>query len=87
MANLKSSKKDVRRTERRRERNSRAKAALRTVAKNFLKAIKAGKKDESKVILSQFSSLVDKAAKKNLLHKKKADRSKSRFTLKLANLK
>ena len=83
MANLKSSKKDIRRSERRRERNSAQKAAIRTFAKNILKSIKAGKKDEASKFLNEYSSLLDKAAKKKIIHKKSADRHKSRMALKV----
>jgi small subunit ribosomal protein S20 len=84
MANLKSSKKDIRRTAKRKERNSQQKATIRTVAKSLLKTIKLGKKEEAISLYKDFSSLVDRAAKKNLIHKKKADRSKSRVAIKIA---
>ena len=83
MANLRSTKKDIRRSEKRRERNSAEKAALRTFSKNILKSIKSGNKDEAKSLFSAYVSLVDKAAKKNLIHKKNANRKKSRMALKI----
>ncbi len=87
MANLKSTKKDIRRSERRREKNSQQRSAIRTFAKNVLKSVKAGKKDEAKAMLNTFSSLIDKAAKKKILHKKNADRHKSRLALKVNSIK
>ncbi len=84
MPNLKSSKKDVRRIKKRRERNSQQKSAIRTYAKNILKAIKANNKEEAQTLYNHFASLVDKAAKKNLIHKKNADRKKSRMSKKIA---
>ncbi|MCE9501008.1 MAG: 30S ribosomal protein S20 [Leptospira sp.] len=87
MANLKSSKKDVRRSEKRRIENSQRKTALRTFSKNIVKSIKAGKKEEALKLFSQFTSLLDKAAKKNIIHKKNADRNKSRFSAKINSLK
>ncbi len=86
MPNLKSSKKDVRRTKRRKERNSRQKSAIRTYAKNILKAIKANQKEEAQALYNTFASLVDKAAKKNIIHKKTANRNKSRISSKIAAL-
>lgn len=87
MANLRSSKKDIRRTERRKIRNSQKKTAIRTYAKNILKAVKSGKKDEAIQFYNEFASLIDKAAKSNILHKKNADRNKSRYSKKIASLK
>jgi small subunit ribosomal protein S20 len=86
MPNLKSSKKDVRRTKTRKERNSRQKSAIRTFAKNILKAVKANNKEEAQSLFNGFASLVDKAAKRNLIHKKTADRNKSRISSKIAGL-
>ncbi|MCX8000277.1 MAG: 30S ribosomal protein S20 [Leptospiraceae bacterium] len=86
MPNLKSSKKDVRRIKKRRERNAQQKSTIRTYAKNILKAIKANNKEEAQTLYNKFASLVDKAAKKNLIHKKNADRKKSRIAQKIATL-
>jgi small subunit ribosomal protein S20 len=86
MANLKSSKKDIRRSERRRVLNSQQKAAIRTFAKNVLKAVKANKKDEAQQNFNVFASLIDKAAKKKIIHKKNADRKKSRLALRISAL-
>lgn len=86
MPNLKSSKKDVRRTKTRKERNSRQKSAIRTFAKGIMKSIKANKKEEAETLFNSFASLVDKAAKRNLIHKKTADRNKSRMSSRIAAL-
>ena len=86
MANLKSSKKDVRRSERRKTENSQKKTALRTYSKNILKSIKAGKKEDAIKLFSQFVSLLDKAAKKNIIHKKNADRNKSRLSVRINSI-
>jgi len=87
MANLRSSKKDIRRSERRKERNSQQKSTIRTFAKNILKSIKAGNKEEAQTLFANYASLVDKAAKKNIIHKKNADRKKSRMALKIDAVK
>jgi small subunit ribosomal protein S20 len=87
LANLKSSKKDIRRSERRNERNSKQKSTIRTFAKGILKSVKAGKKDEAKLLFNSFASLIDKAAKKKILHKKNADRHKSRLAKRINTIK
>jgi small subunit ribosomal protein S20 len=87
MANLRSTKKDIRRSEKRRERNSQQKATIRTFAKNILKSIKAGNKEEASSLFNNYASLVDKAAKKNIIHKKNADRKKSRMAIRISSLK
>lgn len=87
MANLKSSKKDIRRAEKRRDRNSKQKSAIRTFAKSILKSIKSGKKEEAISLFNSYSSLIDKAAKKNIIHKKNASRHKSRLAKKIATSK
>jgi small subunit ribosomal protein S20 len=87
MANLKSSKKDIRRSERRREANAQKKSKLRTFAKNILKNIKEGKVDEAATLYVVYSSLLDKAAKTNLIHSRNADRKKSRMAILISKTK
>ncbi len=86
MANLKSSKKDIRRAEKRRIANSQKKSAIRTYAKSIQKSLKTGNKEEAIVFFQQYSSLLDKAAKKNIVHKKNASRRKSRMAKKINSL-
>lgn len=81
MANLKSSKKDIRRTLKRTEANSQKKSKIRTYAKNIVKSVKAGELDKLDGLYKDYSSLLDKAAKTNLIHAKNADRKKSRMAL------
>ena len=83
VANLRSSKKDIRKIAKRREQNSQKKAALRTYSKNIVKLIKEGKKEDAARVFQSFTALLDKAAKTNLIHKNKAGRTKSRFALKI----
>jgi len=87
MANLRSTKKDIRRSERRKERNSAQKTTMRTYAKNILKSLKSGNKEEATSLFNTYASLVDKAAKKNIIHKKNADRKKSRMAQKISSIK
>jgi small subunit ribosomal protein S20 len=81
LANLKSSKKDIRRTLKRTELNSQKKSRIRTFAKNIVKSIKAGEVEKIDGLYRDYSSLLDKAAKTNLIHAKNADRKKSRMAL------
>ncbi|EIE03089.1 MULTISPECIES: 30S ribosomal protein S20 [Leptospira] len=83
MANIKSSEKDIRRTKRRNAANSQNRNRLRTQAKKILKALQDGEKDSLKSLFSQYSSLLDKAAKTNLIHSRNADRKKSRMALRI----
>ncbi|MGE8720839.1 30S ribosomal protein S20 [Leptospira terpstrae] len=86
MANLKSSKKDIRRTARRKERNGEDRTELRTYARLLIKAIKAGDKTEALTVFSKLASKLDRAAKTKLIHKKNADRKKSRMALRINSI-
>lgn len=81
MANLKSSKKDIRRTEKRTLANAQKKSKIRTFAKNIIKSVKVGELDKADTFYRDYSSLLDKAAKTNLIHSRNADRKKSRMAL------
>jgi small subunit ribosomal protein S20 len=72
MANLKSSKKDIRRTKRRTFLNNGYRIDFDIKKKDFLK------NPDSKKIPKLFS-LLDKMSKKNIFHKNKAARLKSKF--------
>ncbi|EQA34950.1 ribosomal protein S20 [Leptospira inadai serovar Lyme str. 10] len=85
MANIKSSEKDIRRTKRRNAANSQNRNRLRTQAKKILKAIQDGEKEALKSLYKEYASLLDKAAKTNLIHSKNADRKKSRMALRINN--
>ncbi|MEM7184829.1 MAG: 30S ribosomal protein S20 [Spirochaetota bacterium] len=87
MANIKSSKKDIKKSAKRRELNAQKKSAIRTYAKNILKAVKAEKKEEANTLFVKYSSLLDKAAKISLVHKNNASRNKSRMAKKINALK
>jgi len=73
MANLKSSKKDIRRTNRRTERNLAVKSRLRTLRKKALGEASAEDK-------SAYASALDKAVKSGVVHKNKVDREKSKLS-------
>ncbi|EQA64455.1 30S ribosomal protein S20 [Leptospira alexanderi] len=83
MANIKSSEKDIRRTKRRNAANSQNRSRLRTQAKKVLKAIKEKDPKAAMALFIEYTSLLDKAAKTNLIHSKNADRKKSRMAKRL----
>lgn len=76
MANTKSALKRVRQTERRTERNRAAKSRIKTLRRKVGDAAGGGNADEVKKALSEFSSAVDKAAKRGTIHSNKADNLK-----------
>lgn len=84
MPNTKSAAKAQRNSGRKRLRNKSVKSALHTLQKNFLGLIKDGKKDEAAVLMRRIASSLDKAAKGGVIHGNKADRLKSRLSIRLA---
>lgn len=79
MANTKSSKKDLRRSTKKRERNTATKSALKTYIKKVRVAAAAGNEDTAKTALVQAVSALDKAARHGVIHKNQAARRKSRI--------
>ena len=74
MANHKATKKDVRQSEKRRERNRYYGKTTRNAMRTLLASTeKAGSKDE----LNKVLSMIDKLAKRNVIHKNKASNLKS----------
>jgi small subunit ribosomal protein S20 len=86
MANHKSALKRVRQTKVRTERNRARKNTIKALRKQTLAAIAGGDKDAASQALSAFSSAVDKAAKKNLIHKNKASNLKSKAAKAIASI-
>jgi small subunit ribosomal protein S20 len=87
MANTKSAAKSARQNDRRSERNASVLASLKTGQKKLTKALASGKPDEAKAEFSKFSSALDKAAKRGVIHGNVADRKKSRISKTLAKIK
>lgn len=77
MANTTSAKKAIRVSERRSVINLRLKRALKSSVKDVKKAILKGEKDNFDSLLKQAYKSIDKAAKKDLIHKNTAARYKS----------
>ena len=79
MPNIKSVKKDVIRSRERNLRNRSAKSALKTFVKKANTAIAAGDAEALQPILSKTVSVIDKTAKRGIIHKNAAARRKSRL--------
>ncbi len=75
MANLKSSKKDIKRTEKRRAKNQAAKSAIKTYIKKV--RVAATTEDAQKALVVAQGAL-DKAVQHGVLHKNQAARRMSR---------
>ncbi len=75
--------KDLRKNRTRHMRNLDIKTDLKKTVKKFLSAVK-DKKSETQELLKILYKKMDKAAKRNILHKKTAARRKSRFAKLLA---
>ena len=83
MANHKSSEKRIRSTESKNERNKYQHKSTRTA----LKKLKLEKdKTKAQEMLPKVVSMVDKLAKKNIIHKNKAANIKSKLTTQVAAL-
>ena len=79
---IKSAKKRVKVAEKAAIRNSKTKRSLKTAIKAFHKAITGGTKDEVVSTHSASQSNLDKAVKKNVMHKNKAARVKRQLAAK-----
>ncbi len=79
MPNIKSVKKDVIRSRQRRLRNQAAKSQIKTFVKKAHTAIAAGAAETIAAAVPQAVSVVDKAAKRGIIHKNQAARRKSRL--------
>jgi small subunit ribosomal protein S20 len=60
---------------------------LKTLEKNYLSLVTAGKRDEASLAFRAVASALDKAAKSDVVHPNNASRKKSRLALRLARLK
>lgn len=86
MANTKQAKKRARQAETRRQRNAGQRSEMRTHVKNLLKIIEKGDLSEANATLRKTASILDRAAKKGLIHKNKASRTKSRLNARVKKL-
>ncbi|MBI2311991.1 MAG: 30S ribosomal protein S20 [Betaproteobacteria bacterium] len=79
MANIKSARKRARQNEKRRQHNASLRTEFRTAIKKVKKAIESGDKAAAQGLLREAASTVDSVADKNVIHKNKAARGKSRL--------
>jgi small subunit ribosomal protein S20 len=84
MASHKSAEKRIRANEKKRVRNRYQNKTARTQIKKLLNTTK---KDEAQALLKEVTSMIDKLAKKNIIHWKKAANQKSQLAKKVASLK
>jgi small subunit ribosomal protein S20 len=80
MANTASARKRARQSEKQRQHNASLRSELRTAVKNVKKAIEAGDKSAARGIYQQAVSTIDSIADKNIIHKNKSARHKSRLS-------
>ena len=80
MANTASARKRARQSEIQRQHNTSLRSELRTAVKNVRKAIEAGDKSAARDVLQRAESTIDRIADKNIIHKNKAARHKSRLS-------
>lgn len=83
MANIKSAKARIIRTEKEKMQNKVYKTRFKNLVKKIEKAVETGDKETAKGLLPQAVSAIDKAAKIGSIHKNQAARRKSRLTLKV----
>ena len=79
MANTVQAKKRIRQAEDKRKRNMSQRSAMRTGVKKVRAAINGGDKDEASAAYQVAASRLDKMARKGIIHKNVAARSKSRL--------
>lgn len=74
---LKSSLKNLRHSQKNAIRNKSFKTRVKEQIKNIQKLLVAGNKEEAAALAPKVTSLIDRSAKKNIIHKNKAARQKS----------
>ncbi len=80
MANTAQARKRARQSETQRARNTSQRSEFRTAVKKVIKAVAAGDKEAAKLAFQQSTSVIDSIADKNIVHKNKASRHKSRLS-------
>jgi len=82
MPNVKSAKKELRKSDKRKKYNKKIKSNLKQLTKKSQKAIEA-KDGKAKELIGQALKAIDKAAQKGVIKKNTRDRKKSRLQKKL----
>lgn len=79
MANSAQARKRARQSDKQREHNTSQRSEYRTAVKKVIKAVAAGDKEAAKLAYQESVSAIDRIADKNIVHKNKASRHKSRL--------
>jgi small subunit ribosomal protein S20 len=87
MPNTKSAERRMRNSARKRLQNHSVKSRLHNLEKKYIELIGAGKKEDAAAAFRLLSSTLDKAAKTGVIHRARANRSKSRLSLRLNAVK
>ena len=74
-----SAKKELRKTVKRTAYNKSRKNAIKDTIKKIRKAVVANQLDEAKKLIDKVTPMLDKAAKRHIIHPNKAQRTKSRL--------
>lgn len=80
MANIKSTKKRIVQSKKRRQYNTSRRSMLRTFVKKTYVAITSGDKEIAKNAFFAMQSIIDRQVSKGLIHKNKAKRHKTNLT-------
>lgn len=80
MANSLQARKRIRQAEKRRQHNASYRSMFRTAVKKVLKAIAAGDKPAAEAAFKDAQPLMDRTARKGLIHANKAARQKSHLS-------
>ncbi len=86
MPNIKSKAKRMRQAEKRRLRNKAVKTRVKNVIKEFKEILETGKSEEALTQLPLVYKILDKAASKGVIHRRRAASLKSKLTKKLNQL-
>lgn len=87
MPNRKSALKDLRKNQKRHQRNKSVKSEIKTLDKKFDALVKDNKLDEAKKLQKKLASKFNKAASKKIVHRNTAKRKISRMMKKLSGKK
>jgi small subunit ribosomal protein S20 len=86
MANTKSAKKRIVKSEIRKNRNRQDRSAMRTAIKKFRALIDEKKVEDARSLLPEVYGLIDRTVKKGVIHRNTGARYKSRLTQHLNQL-
>lgn len=80
MANSAQARKRARQAVKQRAHNASLRSALRTAIKKIIKAVEGGDKAAAQIVFNENVSVIDRIADKQIIHKNKAARHKSRLS-------